>query len=414
MQPSSSTAEPPPPGERINRIAAAGTLDTLERIQNANIVGSGLVNMIGIDAIRDKLADQWQRKAPRVWEHLERELERTLGPTGIFVRLDDTSYLIAQPGEEGFAAQAVCLTILQDVLKFFLGELRHGDINVRSVSDVADGVISSTPLDPVALHKRAATPPTAAERSADGVNGPLADHAPAPKDWQPPLAGRTLSIPLTPPKRPPINLHLRVEPVWNLRRGVITSFLINRDCGPGPFEAVDLEEIDVATAAYVATLLVEHAQQGGQLALHVPFNYMTLSTLRSRERLARLTRPVGDSMRSCVVIEIDGLDAGVPPSRLIEVVGLIRALCAGVLGRVRPSKSALAAVRGCGLRGVVALSAWLAPQGPQGVARLKAYSSMARDIVPNVLIHGLPNADLIDEATTAGFTHASVVGGDDA
>ena len=69
----------------------------------------------------------------------------------------------------------------------------------------------------------------------------------------------------------------------------------------------------------------------------------------------------------------------------------------------------LAAVRGCGLRGVVALSAWLAPHADHGLARLKAYSSMARDIAPNVLIHGLPNADLIDDATTAGFTHASVV-----
>ena len=127
MQPSSSTAEPPPSGERIDRIAAAGARETLDRIQGSELVGTGAVNMIGIDAIADKLADQWQRKAPRAWEHLERELERTLGPTGIFVRLDDTSYLIAQPGEEGFAAQAICLTILQDVLKFFLGELRHGD-----------------------------------------------------------------------------------------------------------------------------------------------------------------------------------------------------------------------------------------------------------------------------------------------
>ena len=62
MQPSSSTAEPPPSGERIDRIAAAGARETLDRIQGSELVGTGAVNMIGIDAIADKLADQWQRK----------------------------------------------------------------------------------------------------------------------------------------------------------------------------------------------------------------------------------------------------------------------------------------------------------------------------------------------------------------
>src|SRR5665213_3303330 len=98
--PSSSSAANTTKGERIDRIAAAGARDTLDRIQSSEILGTGAVNMIGLDAIRSKLGDQWPRKGPRVWEHLERELERTLGPTGIFVRLDDTSYLIAQPGEE--------------------------------------------------------------------------------------------------------------------------------------------------------------------------------------------------------------------------------------------------------------------------------------------------------------------------
>jgi hypothetical protein len=40
-------------------------------------------------------------------------------------------------------------------------------------------------------------------------------------------------------------------------------------------------------------------------------------------------------------------------------------------------------------------------------ARLQAYAGLAREIAPNVLVHGLPSADMIDEATAAGFTHAS-------
>jgi hypothetical protein len=115
-----------------------------------------------------------------------------------------------------------------------------------------------------------------------------------------------------------------------------------------------------------------------------------------------------EAMRANVLIEIDLLDPGVPVSRLIDVVGLIRSLCGGVLARVRPSKAAFQAARGCGLRGVVTEAAWLGLASARADARLKAYAHLAREIAPNVLVHGLPRPELIDDATAAGFTHASV------
>jgi len=350
-------------GDRVDRITSAAASDTLDRISSSDILGSGVVNTIGLDAIRRQLGERWALKAPRVWEHVERELDRTLGPAGIFVRVDDVSYLIAQPGEEGFAAQAVCLTVLQDVLKFFLGELRPGDVSMRMVTSIKGGQIASAPVDASSLLRRPAaprpeTPPeTPAEQAAEAVTGPLADQAPAPRAWKPPLAGRTCSISLAPPKREPFDLNLRIEPVWNVKRGLITSFLVERNGAPPKPEASDLEEMDVATMAYVSTLLEEQATQGGPLALHVPISFASLAAQRSRERLIRMTRPVREAMRAAMLIEIDGLDAGVPPSRLIEVVGLVRSLCVGVLGRVKPTKSAFEAVRGCGLRGLVAEAA---------------------------------------------------------
>jgi hypothetical protein len=396
-------------GERIDRIASAAARDTLERIKGANILAAGVVNLIGLDAIRRELGERWSGKAARVWEHVERELERTLGPTGLFVRVDEVSYLIAQPGEEGFAAQAICLSILQEVLRFFLGELRPGDICVRMVTSVEGGEITSAPVDPIAPRRRPAPEiETAPERAGDAAKGPLADHAPTPKAWAPPLAGRVCAMALAPPKRPPFELSLRVEPVWNLRRGLITSFLIDRAGLPAKPEPADLEEIDVATIAYVMTLLEEHVQQGGPLVLHVPISFATLAALRGRERLIRMTRPVREAMRASMLIEIDDLDAGVPPSRLIEVVGLVRSLCAGVLARARPSKAALEAVRGCGVKGLAVEAAWLAPGAADLAARLKAYAYHARDVAPNLLVHGLARADMVDQAAAAGFTHASI------
>ena len=197
------------------------------------------------------------------------------------------------------------------------------------------------------------------------------------------------------------------EPVWQLRQGLITSFVIDRAGAPLETDAAALEEIDAVVFRHAAQLLAEQPSQGGPLVLHVPVHFTSLATQRTRLRLLGLTQAVREAMRQMVLLEICGLDPGVPPSRLIEVIGLVRSLFGGVLGRVRPSRPALAAVRGCGLRGVVIEAPLLAPLAPDGETRLKAFAAAAQGLSPNLIIHGLPHAGLIDAAAAAGFTHAS-------
>jgi len=422
--PSTAKAEPPASERRADRITEAGARDMLERLQNTALLESGAVNVIGLDAIRRKLGDRWPAKRSQIWDHVERELDRHLGPADLFFRTDEASYLIAQPGASGFAAQAVCMTMLQEVLKFFLGESRFADIEVRNVTAIQGNQITSTPVDLTRLRRgggagtgAGAAASSAAPADAPGArvgastSGPLADQAPAAPAWKPPLAGRSTVIDLEPPKREPFDLKLTVDGVWNLRRGLITSFLVERRGVALRTDAADLAEIDVATFAYASVILEEHERQGGPLSLHVPISFTSLATQRTRDRLLSLTQSVREAMRKTVILEICGLDAGVPPSRLIEVVGLIRSLCVGVVGRVKPSKAALAAAQGCGLRGLAIEADLLATDKPEVEARLKAFVALARPISPNLLIHGLHDQRQVDLAAAAGFTHASVTTG---
>jgi hypothetical protein len=390
------------PENRIDRIAQVSARDTLERIRASGVLATGAVNMIGLDAIRRQLGDRWAAKKGRVWEHVEQEFQRKLGPADLAVRIDDINYLVAAPSAPGFAAQALCLTILQDVLKFFLGEIKAEDITVRIVTDVVDNEIVSAPVDLARMARARAA--MARPAGADD----LGDHQPPPADWRPPLAGRTSVVELALPKREPFDITLTVVPVWNLRRGLITAFLIERTDAPKTTDAAELEAIDIATFAYASTLLEEHASQGGGLTLHVPVSFSSLAVQHARVRLLKLTESVREAMRASMLIEICGLDAGVPPSRLLEVAGLMRSLCAGVLGRVRPSRQALAAVKSCGLRGVVVEARLLGlSQGDAG-ARLKAFVIAAQAVSPNLIVHGLPAPTAVDDAAIAGFTHASV------
>ena len=386
----------------------------LDRLSNPALLDAGLVNVIGLDAIRRKLGERWTIKRGQVWDHVERELERTLSPADIFLRMDDVSYSIAQPGSDRYAAQAVCFSILQDVLKFFLGELRIADIDVRMVSSIADGRLTSQPVDLTKLRRGTPVAPTegtSAEQLAAATPGPLAEQAPAAAHWKPPLAGRSSVIELSAPKRGGFDLKLNVQSVWNLKRGLITSFLIEHDGGRPAADVAELEEIDVATLVYASTLLEEHVEQGGPLTLHLPLSFTSLATQRTRQRLLSLTQSVREPMRHSVLLEIADLDPGIPPSRLIEVVGLMRSLWVGIIGRVKPTKAALAAVKGCGLRGVAISADQLAPQQPEFGGRLKAFAHLAREVSPNLLIHGLPDPRLIDAAAAAGFSHGSTTEG---
>jgi hypothetical protein len=386
--------------DRIDRIVSVSARETLERIRTSGVLQTGAVNLIGLDAIRVQLGDRWAAKKGRVWEHVEQELQRRLGPADLAVRIDDINYLVAVPSTPGFAAQALCLTILQEVLKFFLGEIKSGDIAVRVVTDLVDNTILSAPADLGRLG-RARAAGRASGRGAD-----LSDQQ-AP-DWRPPLAGRVSVVELALPKQEPFNIRLAVEPVWNLRRGLIMSFLIERHGVPLGATAAELEAIDMATFAYAAALLDESADQGGPLTLHVPVSFSSLAVQHTRLRLLKLTQSVREAMRACMLIEICGLDAGVPPSRLVEVAGLVRSLCAGVLGRVRPSRQALAAVKACGLRGVVIEAPLLGLSQGDVQTRLKAFVTAAQAVSPNLIVHGLPTPRAVDDAAIAGFTHASV------
>ena len=218
-----------------------------------------------------------------------------------------------------------------------------------------------------------------------------------------PAAWRSSVVTLEPLKREPFDLRLCLTPVWDLRTGLIDGSVICRLGAPAETEAADLEEIDVASFAYAAAILEE---DGGE-RLQIPVSFVSLATQRARERLLRLTDSVRETMRTAAVIEIRDLDA-VPPSRLMEVAGLVRGLCIAVIGRVRPSRAALEAVRGCGLRGVSVEAQRLGLQVPDPVGRLNAFAGAVRDIGPDIQVHDLPSACMVDMAGAAGFSHATV------
>ena len=394
-----STVRVPDSAPRLDRVVSSETRDALARLEGADVLRAGGANLIGLDAIRAKLGDRWPAKRARVWEHVERDLEKRLSPTDMVLRLDEVNYLVAISGASRFAAQATCLHALKDVLQFFLGETRLVDIAVRTVTGVDGGVVTSAALDPAAIERAAASP---------AASDPVLPDQPA-EEWRPPLAGRTSLSSFFGVSRHPIEVRIAVEPVVNLRRNLVTSFLIDRNAVPDVADPADRLKVDAAVLGYAVSLLDEHRAQGGKLTLHLPVSYSSIASVKAREATLRMLRLMQAVARETALIEIDDLDAGIPPSRLLEVVSLVRPFCLGVLGRVRPTRKALDAVRGCGLKGLVIDAGGGIGRTPaEDAIVLRAFVEAAGPIAPNLVVHGLADPVMVEVAKAAGLTHASL------
>jgi hypothetical protein len=393
MEPQSQAQAEP----RIDRVVAADARAGLERIQGSEVLAAGAVNVIGLDAIRRQLGERWPAKRARIWEHIERDLERRLTAHDMFFRLDETNYLIAMPLATRFMAQSACLSILQEVLKFFLGDSKMADVIVRTVSSVEGGEVVSEVLDPVAISQAVARGATS-----------LSEHAQPAEEWKPPLAGRIQTMTLQTEARRKADLKMGVESVWNLRRGLITSFVLERAVSPRLTNPIDVLKMDCAVMAYAVDILKEHREQGGRLALHVPISYASAATRSSRDKVLAMAAPVRDLLRTTVLFEIADLDPGVPPSRLIEVVALLKPFCVAVLARIKPTRAALAAVKSCGLQGLVLDAHDVGRSPAETTAWMKAFVDAGQGGAPNFIVHNLATRQMVDAAGKAGMTHASI------
>ena len=76
------------PGSRVDRVVSSETREALSRLEGADVLRAGGANLIGLDAIRAKLGDRWPAKRARVWEHVDRDLEKRLSPTDMDLRHD--------------------------------------------------------------------------------------------------------------------------------------------------------------------------------------------------------------------------------------------------------------------------------------------------------------------------------------
>ena len=123
--------------EATQRLALPAPV--LHRLAGTELIARGSVNVISVKAIRAWAGDWWSQKRGDVWTYVDRKLTEHLDRNDMRARISDSEFLIAMNSDQGLAAQATSVRILEDVLTHLLGSVDTNDIGISSVIGLENG-----------------------------------------------------------------------------------------------------------------------------------------------------------------------------------------------------------------------------------------------------------------------------------
>ncbi|HYE44150.1 MAG TPA: hypothetical protein VEA44_00090 [Caulobacter sp.] len=393
----------PPPSN--DRIAATDVAAILERVAGADLAARGAINIISVDAVRAKVGERWERNRSGVWAYVQRRMAEHLQPGDLFQRIGETDFLVAMTSEQGVAAQAITLRILEEVLTHFLGEASPAHMKIRTVTSVTGDELHCAPLDPrvIAVARRREDAPDSPHRagisaSEEARRNPVSFVTASGARLQIAFAVEHLVS-----LRHQVTAALRIEPtVTDLSSGrVISSHSLTK------LSDSERIRIDEASIHYCGLFLRGGAERS-RTPLILPASFRTMMASKGRGLLIAAAGKAPDMIRTGLLVELVDVDRGTPPGRLVEVVGLLRTLTRGVFVRGGLAKDALEPLRGARLAGVTLDAGDLAGDPSRLAAALLDFGRQARGLAPALAVQGLPAEDYFAVADVAGMTHAAV------
>jgi hypothetical protein len=391
------------PADPPEHLALSGPM--LNRLAGSDLVARGSVNVISFKAIRHWAGDWWEKKRDDVWTYVERKLAQHLDRNDLRGRVNEDDFLIAMAQDQGLAAQAASVRILEDVLTHVLGAASPEDLNVRSVVGVGpEGLVCRRVNAAVVLAARA---------RRDSAHSPLR------LDIELSDETRRTPVAFTTAGGVALRVDFALEHVIGLRQGVTTAVRIEpivTHLGSGRAissraitrlpdrDAAFIDEAALKFAAVFATASQGHERPD----LIVPASFRTLGTQRGRDLLTGTSGLSLAQLRGGVMIELIDITRGTPAGRLLEVVGLLKALTRGVIARIPPEREPLKSLRDARLFGVSLDASDLIGPADKVAAEIMDFGRNAQGLAAMTILQGLPVEGYFTAAETAGLSHAGL------
>jgi hypothetical protein len=392
----------------MQRLISGSLREMLDQVGPA--IATGAVNIISVEAIRERSEERWPRKREQVVTFVERAFSRLSQPGDIIVPLNDWEFLTIQAGASRAAALGLSANLLRETLEFFLGAVSHQDLRLFQVNGYVNGE----------LGVRAVAPGQLSGPDQLEIRDPAEEAATTRTSPAPPCDAVALSRPrvlrLVVEGGLVVEVAIAAEPVWNVPARVVASYLLRptvslESADPGGVAALPAE-LSSSVACDIALQMIAAgvellAQLQVKVALHLTLPVRALSYSLSRYRVLHTLRELPPEVRKLLILEIVELSDGLPQSRLAEIVASIAPYARAVLARAPSPGADLAAWRGCGLNGATLDCSELDPADRQAQSKLTAFVRNASQVSKACVAYGLASRALVLAAWSAGFTHVN-------
>lgn len=370
--------------------------EQLHRINDAGLVAQGRVFLLSLDPIKLQIGARWPSRSEVIWDAVERALAKSMPPPDVYVRLNDTSVLVAVASVDSYEGQVRCVEVLRTLLSYFLGRSTDTDVALSRISSIAEGEITADQID------IAAPPPPR-------VAPPVSDAKPRPpENWVPPLTERVSAGTLSLTHHGESAYQIDVVPVWRLDRETISAYAIRLTLPVGVerLSDRDREALTVLTIEHTLPILADYRREGGTFAIIVPMSFSALSARRPRLALLNRCTPFKDIMQRAVIAELTDLDAGIPSGLIRETAAMIRPFFRVLTAKVCTSADVSAVYREAAFHGLA--FEWRSGRIEELAALLRIAGRRTR----NLMIHRVPADVTAHELKQIGASHLTWNAGD--
>ena len=374
------------------RELSGSRAEQLQRINDAGLVAQGRVFLLSLEPIKIQIGARWPSRSEVIWDAVERALAKSMPPPDVYVRLNDTSVLVAVASVDSYEGQVRCVEVLRALLSHFLGRSADADVALSRISSIADGEISADQVDIAAPPK----PPLA-------PLAPVAPDAPqrSPELWVPPLTERVSTGTLSLTHYGEAAYHIDVVPVWRLDLETISAYAVRLTLpvGMDRLSDRDRETLTALTIDHTLPILADYRREGGTFAIIVPMSFSALSA--RRPRLALLTRctPFKDIMQRAVIAELTDLDAGIPSGLIRETAAMIKPFFRVLTANVSTSADVSTVYREAAFHGLALR--WRSRHIDELAAVLRTGGRRTR----NLIVHRVPDDVSADDLKQMGASH---------
>jgi hypothetical protein len=332
----------PAPGRRRRRGLPAVLVTTapeLKQTTSAMLARAGAATLIGLDLIRQRAGARWPKMRETIYQRMETILRQKLGAQDFFIRIEEVSYLVTIPATEPEDAQVCCLRVAYELHTSLLGPCTIDDLRISRAVDAGNGTLMVTPIvapQILRLAERAdipalvATGTEAARTEARRRDATAADR----------------------------KLHAFV-PVWDSRAEAITAYrcIVEADEDESALltpSAKARAALSLALTGLGLSVAVLDARlaRGERFLVHLRVPYEALTSPLARMEFVSACRGLSQQLRPLLVFEIVDLPAGVPQSRLQDLVTTVRPFGRAVSAELPLRYRGFSAYHGLGLQAI--------------------------------------------------------------